>query len=310
MRWIAKAVVQRAIGLLPGSEAINYQFQRRVTRSLTASDEQFKLHARETFAHYRVLREHLPEIDPSNCRLYEFGAGWNLTTPILFYGLGLSSQTLIDIEEHLRFEPLNHTIDQYRRLHGALEDLPRASLRPIPDTPVVSTAELEKRFGIRYLAPRDARDSGLSAKSFDFASSTFTLEHIPRADIAAIMIETSRLLRPGGVLSSSVDMQDHYSFFDPSISVYNFLKFSDQTWRLVNSPLHFQNRLRARDYRELCEEAGFTLVDEEVDVPDAERVAQLKALRIAPRFRATYTDEELAPSWIRLVAKKNSKIDA
>lgn len=309
MRWIAKAVAQRAIGFLPGSEAINYQFQRRVTGGLPASDKQFKQDAAEAISHYRGLREHLPKLDPADARLYEFGAGWNLTSPILFYGLGLNSQTLVDIEAHLRFGLVNHTIDQYRRLRGELEGLAETSLRSVPDAPVASIGQLDERFGIHYLAPRDARDTGLPSESFDFASSTYTLEHIPRADIAAIMIETRRLLRPGGIVSSYVDMQDHYSWFDPSISVYNFLKFSDRTWRLVNSPLHFQNRLRARDYRELCEDAGLELVTEELNTPGPKRLSQLRALTVAPRFRAAYTDEELAPSLIRLVARRPEQDD-
>ena len=245
-----------------------------------------------------------PSFEPGDAELYEFGAGWNLTSPILFYGLGINSQTLVDIEAHMRFELVNHTLDQYSRLRGELEALGETSLRPAESGTVDSMAQLEERFGILYLAPSDARATGLPAESFDFCSSTYTLEHIPRADIAAIMLETRRLLRPGGIVSSYVDMQDHYSWFDPSISVYNFLKFSDRTWGFLNSPLHFQNRLRARDYRELCEGAGLEILSEDVNPPDPERLSQLHALEIAPRIRAAYTDDELAPTLIRQVARR------
>ena len=55
-------------------------------------------------------------------------------------------------------------------------------------------------------------------------------------------------------------MQDHYSFFDPGISAFNFLKFSEPTWSLINSSVHYQNRLRASDFRRLHEDAGFRLL--------------------------------------------------
>ena len=303
MKWVAKAAVQRAIGLLPGGERINYQFQRRVTRQFPRSDQQFRLHAKEAVHHLNGLRSHAKGLAPAEARLYEFGAGWDLITPIVFYGFGINYQTLVDIEAHMRLDNVNHTLDQYCRLRGCLEEFAGASLREIPREPLTDPTQLRERFGINYLAPCDARDTGLPADSFDFVSNTFTLEHIPRPDIAAILVECRRLLKPGGLISCSVDMQDHYSFFDNRISVYNFLKFSDRTWRLINSPLHFQNRLRARDYRTLLAEAGFELVAETLDAPGSERLGQLASLRLSPRFQRGYSADELAPSWIRIIGR-------
>ncbi len=71
-------------------------------------------------------------------------------------------------------------------------------------------------------------------------------------------------------------MRDHYSYFDSSLSPYNFLTVSDRRWKLVNSSLHFQNRLRAADYRRLLEHAGFEIVHENVVGPTA---AELELLR-------------------------------
>ena len=73
----------------------------------------------------------------------------------------------------------------------------------------------------------DARASGLHAGCVDIITSTNTLEHIPPGEIAAILRECARLLREGGLMSSSIDLQDHYHWFDKNISVYNFLRFSD-----------------------------------------------------------------------------------
>lgn len=83
---------------------------------------------------------------------------------------------------------------------------------------------------------------------------------------------------------------------DPRISVYNFLRYSDRRWRIVNSSLHFQNRLRARDYRALFVEAGLEVAHEERRTPGAEHREQLKQLRLAPRFARGYTLEDLEPS--------------
>ena len=42
MRWLAKAALQQGIGALPHAESVNYVFQRRVSRTLTAGEGVFR----------------------------------------------------------------------------------------------------------------------------------------------------------------------------------------------------------------------------------------------------------------------------
>lgn len=83
------------------------------------------------------------------------------------------------------------------------------------------------------------------------------MEHIPEKDLENILIESKRLLKKEGLVSFRIDYQDHYSYFDKSISAYNFLKYSERTWRLFNPSSHYQNRLRHRDYCDLLTKTGF-----------------------------------------------------
>ena len=64
-------------------------------------------------------------------------------------------------------------------------------------------------------------------------------------------------------MSCVIDYLDHYSYFDKKISAYNYLQYSDATWALFNPALHYQNRLRHRDYLDLFYAAGFEVVEEE-----------------------------------------------
>jgi SAM-dependent methyltransferase len=233
-------------------------------------------------------------------RAYEFGAGWDLIGPLSMWALGIPQQVLVDINTHLRFELVNHSIAQLARHHDALGERAGRSLRRVDSSPVRSLADLRERFGIDYRAPCDARDTGLAAGSFDLISSTFT----PREDIAAILRECGRLLAEGGILSCSIDMNDHYAFGDPRISVYNFLRYSDRSWRFINSSLHYQNRLRARDYRKLFAEAGLSTIDEVLYSPDAEQRGELRKLSLAPRFARAYAFDELEPNAMVIVARR------
>lgn len=298
MRWKAKVVVQKTISVLPQAESLNYLLQRKVSKSLPAGDDQTRLHFTEAVRHLARYQRH-GERAVHELRVYEFGAGWDLIGPLAMWSLGVERQTIVDLDAHLRFELVDHTLAQLRRLQPELEQIAGRPIRVPDDAPVTDVGQLAERFGIDYRAPFDARDTGFADDCFDLITSTFTLEHIPSADIDAILCESARLLAPDGVVSCSVDMADHYAFDDPRISVYNYLRYPDRVWRLINSSLHYQNRLRARDYLDKFERAGLAVVE---SVPDRSRQAELDSVPLAPHFAERYTPDELADTAIGVAA--------
>jgi len=302
MRWLAKAALQRGLGLLPQGERLNYVFQRRVLRSLPAGESVFRRKFARALQHLGAYEEHGPGTPAEEACFYEFGAGWDLAIPLSYAALGVGRQVLVDIRPSVRVELVNDSLAAFDRLWEELEAEAGRQLRRLGE-PIGSPEELEERFGIAYLAPRDARTTGLAAETVDFVSSTDTCEHIPAGDLAAIFHESRRLLRPGGAFSCRIDLQDHYSYFDPSLSRYNFLRFSDRVWSLVNSPLHNQNRLRSHDYLRLVREAGFEVVAERPSAPSEQGLEELRALPLASRFRR-YTPEELGVTILSFVARR------
>ncbi len=290
MRWLAKAALQRALGALPQGEQLNYVFQRRVLRSLPVGEKTHRQKFVRALAHLGAYEEFGPGVPSFDATFYEFGAGWDLAIPMCYAMLGVGRQVLVDIRPSARVELVNDVIATYGRLRGELEAEGGRQLRDLGG-PISSVEELEPRFGIRYLAPCDARETGLPDGSIDMVHSTDTCEHIPHDDLAAIFTESRRLLRPGGVFSCRIDLQDHYSYFDPSLSPYHYLRFSDRAWSLVNSPIHFQNRLRSPDYLELVRNAGFEIVREAPSGPNEKGRAELAELPLAERFRGMSVDE-------------------
>ena len=289
MRWLAKALLQKSLGVLPQAERANYVLQRHVTGSLPGTEAGFGRRFRRAVKHLAAFEEHGPKRPLAETVFYEFGAGWDLAVPLSLWALGVDRQVLVDLRPHVRVELVNVTIERLRRM---------STERPLrePGGPIASLEELEPRFGIRYLAPRDARATELPAASVDVVTSTSTLEHIPEEDLVPLLAECRRLLGPDGVLSSRIDLSDHYSHFDRSLSPYNFLRYSDRTWALLNSSLLHQNRLRRPDYVSALERAGFTVVAEKPWRPRAELPNDL-----APRFRS-YEPEDLAVIGLRIVA--------
>jgi SAM-dependent methyltransferase len=302
MRWLAKAALQRGLGLLPQGERVNYLFQRRVLRSLPAAESVFRRKFGRALQHLRAFEQHGPGVAAADAVFYEFGAGWDLSIALAYAALGVGRQVLVDIRPSARLELVNDSLRTFERLSVELTAEAGRTLRPLGG-PVRSIDELEERFGIAYLAPLDARATALEAESVDFVSSTDTCEHVPPADLARIFGECRRLLRAAGAFSCRIDLQDHYSYFDRSLSRYHFLRFSERSWRLVNSPLQYQNRLRAPDHLRLAREAGFELVAETPSRPSEQGLAELRELPLASRFR-TYPLEELGVTVLSFVARR------
>lgn len=269
--WKVKAAAQQVFSRLPGGERLNLLFQRHVTHGLPLGDAELASKLDAARRHLAAIAEHgsTPVADATT---FEFGAGWDLALPLAFHRLGVARQVVVDVRPNAQ---LDLVVDADRRLASLLDAaLPRSG----PDT---GLAALLAARGIDFQAPSDARATGLPAGSIDYVTSTSTLEHIPPDDIRAIYRECHRLLGPDGLMSSLIDYRDHYAYFDPSVSVYDFLQHPERRWRRYNPSLHHQNRLRHDDHVALATEAGFDVVAVDLDAPTEADRAALDALVLA-----------------------------
>jgi SAM-dependent methyltransferase len=302
MRWLLKASFQKALSSLPASHELNYVLQRRVMRTLPGGRASLLRKFTRAKTHHDAFLAHGGSGKPE-ATFYEFGAGWDLAVPLSYYALGVDRQTLVDIHTNVRLELVGHVLEQLRSEKPELERIAGRPVRLPESAGLTAVADLEHRFGIRYLAPCDARGTGLPPESFDFISSTNTFEHIPEVDVGLVLAECRRLLRPDGIMSARIDLQDHYSYVDRNVSRYNYLRFSERAWRLANSSVHFQNRLRYPDYVRLAREAGLEVVSETLSSPSAEDLETLRAITLGPRFKGRYSLEELGVKTVTLVAR-------
>lgn len=301
MRWQQKAQIQRILSRIPGGETLYYWLQRYVTKSLPPSDakflERFVIEASHIDAYNRLGHTPIGE-----AAFYQFGAGWTMTGPLIFHALGVNQQLLVDIRRLLRPWLINVAAEQLSRLDVGreLDRIPKGQLSAsIPE----AIDQMQSWWGIDYRAPADARSTGLPANSVDCITSTNTLEHIPQADIASILTECQRILKPGGVMSFRVDYQDHYSYFDRSIGVYNFLQFDSRQWRPWNPDLHYQNRLRHCQYLDMYNHAGFEMVEDHAREGTAEDIGAIRGLRIHNDFSGM-SAEDLAVRYSTVILRK------
>ncbi|MFA7359941.1 MAG: methyltransferase domain-containing protein [Candidatus Kapaibacterium sp.] len=293
MKVFIKRQIQNILSRVPGGERVNLWMQMNITKGLPVSDdilaskiEAGKIHL-ENYLKYN--KENNKNI--SGLSSFEFGAGYDLIVPYVFSFMKLSNIYCVDIKNKASAYLLN---DALKRLPAMLSyhEVKKTGLYEITHKNLIS--DLKKNYNIHYMAPMDAGNTNLRDESIDLVVSNATLEHIPKDSIKAILKESYRILKPGGILSHAIDYKDHWAYIDSNLSYYNFLKYSDQIWKYKNPSLNYQNRLRHRDYIDLFKSAGFQIKFANPDNPTEKDKFTLRNLKINDYFRSNYTFDELS----------------
>jgi hypothetical protein len=197
-------------------------------------------------AHKKYLKQH-----SATENIFEFGAGKNLAKNLFISDI-VTNQIVVDLNPMVDFELVN----DFRRQISKIVALKSHS-------EINSLVDLAS-YGIEYRAPYDASKTDIRDKSLSACISTSTLEHIPKESIKAIFSELYRTLKDDGIVSAVIDYSDHYAHTDKTISLLNYLRFDEKTWKRYNHNCHYQNRLRHYDYIEIFNKCGFTVINEEL----------------------------------------------
>ncbi len=309
MHWRVKGLVQKVLGTIPLGDWAHYLLQRRLGNLNDVSGE-----VRIKLDDWRIMAGHLADAGRSiaGARLVEIGTGWYPTFPLAFYLGGAAKIVTFDLTRHIKADltlgcaaflgghldllasacgvPASEVGDRYRRLMDRLDD--RLDLTGATDGV------------IEYRAPADAQQTGLSDGSIDCVFSNSVLEHIPFEVIDGIFQEAIRILPPGGMMFHSVNCGDHYAYVDKSISQLHYLRYSDADWRFWQNRFLYQNRMRAQQFVELAERAGFAIALNTAR-PSERRLRELAEVPVHGSF-ARFTTEQLCITSIDFIARKEA----
>ena len=295
MDWRLKSVAFRILGTVPFGNDAYYYAQKFVTkRSRSSLSKSFG--SDKIFPdHLTIFRRYFDTID--DAVYLEFGAGRYLFDNLLNYCYGINRQIVIDVKPLARQELINRAI--IRLMGSESPDFVREPQHLLGKNFV---GDLKSIYGIEYLAPADARNLSFPDGSIDIIATTNTLEHIPASDLELIVKECYRLCNNSGVVSMKIDYKDHYSHTDEKIGPYNFLSFSETTWRLFSPSNHFQNRMRHNDYEELFTKSDFRIVEQYYEIPET-AAEDIGAIRLSKKFKA-YEVEDLMKIYGHFVLRK------
>ncbi|MBN9007230.1 MAG: class I SAM-dependent methyltransferase [Rhizobiales bacterium] len=281
MRWETKSLAFRALSAIPFGQELHHIAQRRLTKEWPRPIEHLESYRQRAILICELFEKNSKR-SLAEANFVEIGAGRDLALAIALRTLGVAHVTCIDIKRIAKLDLINHAA----KVLGAARALQ-------------SWDDLTA-FGINYLAPASAERTTLPDDNVDCFCTSEVLEHIPSDSLTAILTESLRYLKPGGLHIHAIDYSDHYARSDSAISRFNFLKFSDSEWRKHNSAFQYVNRLRHSDYERLFLESGYSI---ESSDPHREAIPHDVSANLAERF-SRYTQDDLGALRSIIVARK------
>ena len=310
-KWAIRAAAAQVLSRLPGGEDVRYLVQRYVTRTLPFVDEELVGRFLIGCEHLAAIAKHNPTLKLKDAHFFEFGAGWNVGMGLFLTAAGIGRQTLVDLNRFVRPELVHHSLLRLREIaQNPPDGIPTGLLdaNRLPRSFEVAPHEIDgalREMGIDYRAPSDARRTGLPTGSVDCVTSSLTLEHIPLPDIQSIFKELYRILKPGGLFVSKVDMTDHYSHSDKSIDTYHYLRFSERTWNMLNADMLYQNRLRASAFVDAATAVGFEMIEIDRRYPKGAAPDTISLPQVHPSYTGYKNRDDLLAHKLYFVARKN-----
>ncbi|MHA6203861.1 class I SAM-dependent methyltransferase [Dyella soli] len=307
MHWRAKGVVQKVLGHAPGGVHAHYLLQRRFGGLRNLGDEfEAKL------GDWRLMVSHLRDAGRSivDARLLEIGSGWYPAFPFACFLGGARNVITVDCRRRLKAELARDCAIELSRFTSFIADACGVLERDVRER----QRQLERRLAecfdlhaatdgvVTYDAPVDATNTRFGPQQLDCVFSNCVLEHVRPDAIDGIFREALRILSPGGLMFHSINCGDHYASIDRGITRLNYLKYSDTQWRRWNNPFLYQNRLRAFEFTERAQSAGFQILMS-TENPPASQLRELAGLRVHPQF-AHIPPERLCVTSVDFVARK------
>ena len=308
MHWKIKALVQNAVAGLPSgfSYPVYYGLQRVFGRLRTVNPMRHFENCADIIRRFRAQGGGI-----EGKALLEVGTGRTVNVPLGFWLCGAGRVVTVDLNPYLRGELVIKSVRYLRTRREEIEALfsgiaDPAILRERLDRLLSTPERLDAVLAlahIEYRAPADATALDLPHGSVDYHYSSNVFEHVSPEIMRGILREARRVLAPGGLFLHRMDLSDHFSHTDSSISAVNFLRFDEREWgRLSGNRYMYHNRMRAYEYYGLFREEGAVILDADELVDELAADILADGFPLDGRFGG-HTPHELAVIYLTITGR-------
>ena len=315
MNWRVKGMLQKVLGYLPRGDRAHFLLQRRLG-GLRNFEREFDIKVDD----WRIMAGHLRDAGRPipGARLFEIGTGWYPTFPFTCFLAGAQSVITVDLNPHLDAALVRACASGLGRFTSLIAEATGTAeadvgarqmrlVRALAQEPSIDLADATDGV-VSYESPADATRTRLGPAALDCIFSNSVLEHVPPDAIDAMYREARRILVPGGVMFHSVNCGDHYAYVDRRINQLHYLRYSDAEWAIWNNAFLYQNRMRAHEFVERAEAAGFAITLNTAR-PHERRLRELAEMRVHPQF-AHVAPERLCITSVDFIARTPSSSTA
>ena len=259
LRYLGQHVAQKVLGAVP----YGYRLQEFVKRATRRLDRFGAVDSIREGARKKIDRFNAAGLEPPGV-VVEQGTGWHGFDLVLFHLGGARRILTYDTTPWLRpdllrrnAEVLAASPDIVKRWRGCVPegvDERAERLRGSLDCPWETLLE---RLGVRVRVTRSMDRSEIGSGSVDLFYSNSVLQFMAPRDLAMLVRQAHRFLKPSGVSFHVIDCSDLHAANDRRISRLAYLTYPDALWKLLTSRyLNYQNRLRMPQFAELFDREG------------------------------------------------------
>ncbi|UYW00910.1 hypothetical protein K5I29_10415 [Flavobacterium agricola] len=107
-----------------------------------------------------------------------------------------------------------------------------------------------------------------------------------------------------------ISPSDHRAFSDNSLSLQDFLQYSQEEWDKIQTKFDYHNRLRLPEYLNIFQKTGFEIEYLEFDNPkkDSFTYEKFKKIKLHDDYKDMSEEDLTAGSIIIILKKKNETI--
>jgi hypothetical protein len=250
---------------------------------------------------------------------FEVGTGRAPLLPVALWLCGAGKIITVDLNPYMRKELIMDMLffiktreNEIKNIFGTLLHEDRFNiLLDYSRENSINTKEFLELCSIEYIAPCNAAKTNLPDNSIQYHISIAVYEHIPLTVIYNILEEGNRIISKDGLFINDIDYKDHFSYNDKSISVINFLQYSDKEWeKYAGNRYMYMNRARHDDFLALFTRVGHDFLEIEPRVnKQVETLLENNEIILDTRFQ-NKTKEILSITGSIFITRKNENSKA
>lgn len=283
----AKTALFQVLDRFP--EKLGYSIYHLVQEKLGDKSIDNKIKASQaTYSGFERITKEL-EIVVRDKTILEIGSGWLPLMPYFFKYFGRANKVLTyDLNKHYNprtIQELNRSFSKKFKKDIQNNNNKYHLPKEIEYHPETNIAEMDT----------------LNA---DIVFSRFVLEHVKPSDLKKMHEKFKESLKPGSYIIHFISPSDHRAYLDKSLSLQDFLRYSEIEWSRIQTKFDYHNRWRLPQYLELFKALNYEIVHLEFDYPEKESEAykKFKAVPLHSAFK-DFSDEELMAGSINIILK-------